>query len=70
MIVAAIDLRTPLFHLTPLGDIRPVNIVFCFNHRIKRNLGPNEYELMINNEVVHHFTLPNHERTSVHNRDN
>lgn len=25
---------------------------------------------MINNEVVHHFTLPNHERTSVHNRDN
>lgn len=70
MIVADIGLRTPLSHFTPLGGIRPMNIVFCFNHRLIRNIGPNVYELLIRNEVAHHFTLPNHERTSVHNRGN
>lgn len=70
MIVADIGLKTPLSHLTPLGGIRPVNIVLCFNHKLIRNLGLDMYELLIRNEVVHHFTLPNHERTSVHNIDN
>lgn len=70
MIVAAIGLRTPVSHLTPLGGIRPMNIVFCFNHRLTRNLGSNAYELLIRNEVVHHFTFPNHERTNVENQDN
>lgn len=56
--------------MTPLGGIRPMNIVFYFNHRLIRNLGPNAYEFLIRNKVVHHFTLPNHERTNVHNRDN
>lgn len=70
MIVATISLRIPLSHLTPLGGIRLMNIVFCFSHGIIRNLGHNEYDLLINNEAVHHFTFPNHEMTSVHNRDN
>lgn len=30
----------------------------------------NEYKLLINNKVVHHFTLPNPERTSIYNRKN
>lgn len=43
---------------------------FCFNHGFIRNLGPNKFEFLINNEVVHLFTLPNHEKTSVHNMNN
>lgn len=70
MIVAAIGPKAPFSHLTPLGGIRPMNIVFFFNHRLIINIGSYSYELLIRNEVVHHFTLPNHERTSVHNRDN
>lgn len=69
MIVAAIGLRIPLSHLTPLGGIQLMNVIFCFNHRLIRDLRPNAYESLIINEVVHHFTLPNHERTSVYNQD-
>lgn len=47
-----------------------MNIVFCFNDRLIRNLVSYTYELLIRNEVVHHFTLPNHERTGVNNSDN
>lgn len=70
MIAAAIGIQTPLSHLTPLWGIRPMNIMFCFNRHFIRNKGPNDYELLINHEVGLHFTLPNHERTIVHNRDN
>ena len=70
MIADAIGLRYPLARTNPLGGIRPMHIEFCFNRGFLRNLGPNEFELLINNEVVQLFTLPNHERTSVHNQDN
>lgn len=70
MIVDAISLRYPLARINPLGGIRPMSHHFCFNRGIIRNLSPNEFEFMINNEVIQLFTLPNHERTSVHNQDN
>lgn len=47
-----------------------MNLHFCFNRDIIRNLGPDEFEFLINNEVVQLFTLLNHERTSTHNQDN
>lgn len=47
-----------------------MNIEFFFNRHFIRTRGSNEYGLLINLEAVHHFTLPNHERTNTHNRDN
>lgn len=70
MIVAALALRTALSRITPLGGIRPMDITFCFNRILIRNLGPREFQLLIIHEVVHQFTLPNIERTSVHDRNN
>jgi hypothetical protein len=46
-----------------------MNINFCFNTDIIRNLGTNVFEFLINREVVHLFTLPD-PRTSVHDRNN
>ena len=46
-----------------------MNIQFCFNTSIIRNLGPDVFEFLINCQVVHLFTLPDH-RTSVHDRNN
>lgn len=61
MIADAIGLRYPFARINPLGGILPMNFHFCFNRDIIRNLGPNQFEFLINNEVVQLFTLPNHE---------
>ena len=53
----------------PHYGIKPMNIEFCFNTSFIGNLGPNEFELLINHETVHQFVLPN-PITSVHNREN
>ncbi|KAK2388545.1 hypothetical protein QL285_062221 [Trifolium repens] len=34
------------------------------------NLGPEEFQLLVHFVPIHHFTLSNSDRTSVHNRDN
>lgn len=47
-----------------------MDIDFCFNRRIIGNIGTDTFDYLISNEVVRLFTLPNHEKTSVHNRDN
>ena len=47
-----------------------MDIEFCFNRRIIGNIGTDTFDYLISNEVVRLFTLPNHERTSVHNRNN
>ncbi|KAI5408480.1 hypothetical protein KIW84_054357 [Lathyrus oleraceus] len=64
MIANAIGLKHPLIRLT-----RPMNIRFCFNIGIIRNLGSDVFEFLINRQVVHLFILPDH-RTSVHDRNN
>ncbi|XP_058784007.1 uncharacterized protein LOC131658764 [Vicia villosa] len=46
-----------------------MDIQFCFNRGIIGNLGPDQFELLIDNQVLDHFTLPN-PRTSVHNPAN
>ena len=53
----------------PHYGIKPMNIEFCFNTSFIGNLGPNEFELLINHETVHQFVLPN-PISSVHNRSN
>lgn len=70
MIVDAIGLRYPLSRLHAFGGILPMHLHFCFNYGIIANLGPTEFELLIDNEVVRNFTLPNHEKTNIHNRAN
>ncbi|MCI02100.1 hypothetical protein A2U01_0023132, partial [Trifolium medium] len=66
----AIGLHTPLSQIVPFGGIQPMDITFCFNHHLIGNLGPNEFQLLINFEPVHQFTLPNSDRTSVHDKRN
>lgn len=70
MIVDAIVLRYPFNRIHSFGVIRPMHLNFLFNRSIISNLGPTKFELLINNQVVLKFTLPNHEKTNVHNRDN
>ena len=69
MIANAIGMRQPLLGLNPYGGIRPMNIRFCFNTHLIGNLGPLQFDLLINHNIVHQFVLPN-PITSVHNRDN
>jgi hypothetical protein len=47
-----------------------MDIAFCFNHHMIGNLGPEEFHLLVHFVPIHHFTLSNSDRTSVHNRDN
>lgn len=70
MIADVIGLRYPLNRIHGFGGIRPMHLNFCFNRGIIANLGPVEFELLIDNQVVLNFTLPNHEKTNIHNRDN
>lgn len=52
MIVDDLGLRYPLNRLHAFGGTRPMHINFCFNRGIIANLGPMEFELLIDNEVV------------------
>ena len=70
IIATALTLRTPFSRLNPLGGYFLMDFIFCFNTRLIRNLGPNDFQLLVHHELVHHFTLPNIEKTSVHNKDN
>ena len=70
MIANALGLRYQLYNCAPYGSIRPMNIDFYFDLRIIGNLGPVPFEYLIRNEIVTLFTLPNHAKVSVHNRDN
>lgn len=69
VIANAIGLRQPILRLKPYGGIRPMNIESYFNTSIIENFGPNEFDFLINQQVVHQFSLPN-PITSVHNRNN
>lgn len=70
MIANVISLRYPLNRLHAFGGIRPMHLNFCFNCGIITSLGPAEFEMLIDNDVVRNFTLPNHKKTNVNNRAN
>jgi hypothetical protein len=69
MIGNAIGLRQPMLDLSPFCGITIMSIPFLFNTMFIANLGSDEFELIINNQVLCLFTMPN-PRTSVHNRNN
>jgi hypothetical protein len=69
MIANAIGLRQPMLDSNPFCGIESMNIHFLFNTLFIRNLGPEEFELIINNQVVYLFTMPS-PMTSVHDRNN
>jgi hypothetical protein len=69
MIGNAIGLRQPMLDLSLFCGIAPMSVPFLFNILFIKNLGPEEFELIISNQVLCLFTLPS-PKTSVHNRNN
>ncbi|KAI5437180.1 hypothetical protein KIW84_023340 [Lathyrus oleraceus] len=69
MIGNAIGLRQPMLDLSPFCGIAIMSIPFLFNTMFIANLGSEEFELIINNQVLCLFTFPS-PSTSVHNRNN
>lgn len=69
-ITLALGLRNQVAHLTPMCRQNLLNIDQCLNRGLVRRNGPNEFKIVIISEDVHQFTLPNTEKTSVHNREN
>jgi hypothetical protein len=69
-IARALNLHTPLSQIILSAGVQPMDIIFCFNNHLIGSLGPTEYLLLINFESVHQFTLPNIDKTSVHNKQN
>ncbi|KAI5408677.1 hypothetical protein KIW84_054494 [Lathyrus oleraceus] len=69
MIGNAIGLRQPMLDLNPFCGITTMSIPFLFNTVFIANLGSDEFELIIDNQVLCLFTMPD-PRTSIHNRSN
>jgi hypothetical protein len=75
MLARAIGLHTPLDQLIKFGEplasgFRYMNIPFCFYRSLIGTLGPASFQLVINHAPVHDFTLPNLERTNIHDKKN
>ncbi|KAI5420856.1 hypothetical protein KIW84_044621 [Lathyrus oleraceus] len=69
MIGNAIGLRQPMLDLSPFCGITTMSIPFLFNTMFIANIGSDEFELIIDNQVLCLFTMPD-PRTSVHNQRN
>ncbi|KAI5439198.1 hypothetical protein KIW84_024834 [Lathyrus oleraceus] len=69
MIGNAIGLRQPMLDLSPFCGITTMSIPFLFNTLFIANLGSDEFGLIIDNQVLCLFTMPD-PRTSVHNHNN
>lgn len=69
-ITFVVGLQNQVAHLVPVRSHNLIDINHFLNKALIRVRGPNEYQLLINNDIVHHFTLPNHELTRIHNCEN
>ena len=71
-IAYAICLRNKLTHLVPHIGFTLLDMDHCLEKGMVRwvYFRINEYKILINNEVIHHFHLPNPERTNVQQREN
>lgn len=71
-IAYALGLLNQLSHLVPYCNFTLIDTDHCLDHDLvwRAYFKINEYKIIINNEVIHHFTLPNLERTSIHNMEN
>jgi hypothetical protein len=47
-----------------------MDITLCFNNHLIGNLGPDTFPLLVNFNTVYQFTLPNSDRTNVHDKKN
>jgi hypothetical protein len=70
-----IGLQTRLDQIVPFGTpyasgFRYMDVTFCFNHHLIGNLGPGPYQLLVNHTPVHDLTLPNPDRTNLHDKKN
>lgn len=57
----ALKIQNQLSHLAPYCGFTLLDIEYCLDHGLVRRVyfRINEYKLLINNEVAHHFTFPN-----------
>ncbi|KAI5444285.1 hypothetical protein KIW84_012785 [Lathyrus oleraceus] len=69
-IAIALGLPSQIALLSPWCRHDLIDIDHYFNSILVKLDGLNEYKIVILSDVVHQFTLPNLEKTSVHNRDN
>lgn len=71
-IAYALSLLNQLSHLVPYYGYTLIYLDHCIDLGLVRRVffSTEHYKLLINNEVVHHFSLPHHKRTSIHNREN
>ena len=51
MLSNAIGLRRPMLGSAPLYGIKPMDIAFCFNTSMIGNLGPDQFDLLVNHQT-------------------
>lgn len=66
----ALGIRSRVAHLEPLCGYNLINIEHDLNRGLVRQERPNTYKILVLRSPVHQFTIPNPERTNIHNRDN
>lgn len=69
-IAIALGLRNRVTHLEPFCGYNLINIEHCLNRGLVRQEGLDTYKILVLYELVHEFTIPNSERTNIHNRNN
>ena len=71
-IASALGLVRKLYHLTSYCGSSFMEIDFCLDHGLIRRVSfhPHQYRLLINEEIVHYFTLPDPPMTCVYNPAN
>jgi hypothetical protein len=47
-----------------------MDVTFCFNRHLIGNFRPGPYQLLVNHTPVHDLTLPNPDRTNLHDKKN
>ncbi|KAK2444777.1 hypothetical protein QL285_015777 [Trifolium repens] len=70
-----IGLQTHLDQIVSIGapyasGFRYMDVTFCFNRHLIGNLEPGPYQLLVNHTPVHNLTLPNLDRTNLHDKKN
>lgn len=68
-IALAFGLYNQVAHLTPICRYNLLDLDHCLNRGLVIREGPNKFKILILSEFVHHFTIPNSERTSIHNSE-
>ena len=71
-IASALGLTSKLLHLTSYCGYTMMDIDFFLDHGLIRRVSfnPNQFRLLIDNETIHYFTLPDPMMTSVHDPAN